>query len=125
MPRKDFYYNKAKVEGYRSRASYKLKQINEVHKVIKKNDSVVDIGAAPGGWLQVARELSKSGVVIGVDLQKIEPLEEVITIRGDITKGKTKENNANTTLKMRISVFPKTKSWMMRVCVNYILINIH
>ena len=91
MPRKDFYYNKAKVEGYRSRASYKLKQINEVHKIIKINDSVVDIGAAPGGWLQVARELSKSGVVIGVDLQKIEPLEEVITIRGDITKGKTKE----------------------------------
>ena len=90
MPRKDFYYNKAKVEGYRSRASYKLKQINEVHKIIKINDSVVDIGAAPGGWLQVARELSKSGVVIGGDLQKIDPLEEVITIRGDITKGKTK-----------------------------------
>jgi 23S rRNA (uridine2552-2'-O)-methyltransferase len=91
MPRKDFYYNKAKVEGYRSRASYKLKQINEFHSVIKRNDSVVDIGAAPGGWLQVAIELSKTGIVIGVDMQKIEPLEGAITIRGDITKGTTKE----------------------------------
>ena len=91
MSRKDFYYNKAKVEGYRSRASYKLKQINEFHSVIKRNDSVVDIGAAPGGWLQVAIELSKTGIVIGVDMQKIEPLEGAITIRGDITNGATKE----------------------------------
>ena len=91
MSRKDFYYNKAKVEGYRSRASYKLKQINEFHNVIKRNDSVVDIGAAPGGWLQVAIELSKTGIVIGVDMQKIEPLEDAITIRGDITNEATKE----------------------------------
>jgi 23S rRNA (uridine2552-2'-O)-methyltransferase len=91
MPRKDFYYNKAKVEGYRSRASFKLKQIDEAHDVIRKNDSIIDLGAAPGGWLQVAKELSGSGVVIGVDLQKIEPLEGVVTIRGDITNKNIKE----------------------------------
>tara|TARA_A100001037_G_scaffold306085_1_gene349116 strand:+ start:32131 stop:32856 length:726 start_codon:yes stop_codon:yes gene_type:complete len=59
--------------------------------VIEKGDSVVDIGAAPGGWLQVANELSKTGVIIGVDLQKIKPLEGIFTIRGDITKEKTKQ----------------------------------
>lgn len=85
MPRrkKDFYYFKAKEEGYRSRAAYKLKRINEKFKVIKKGDVVVDLGAAPGGWLQVAKEIS-GGRVIGVDLQAIEPLEGVETIKGDL-----------------------------------------
>ncbi|MEM2934120.1 MAG: RlmE family RNA methyltransferase [Methanocellales archaeon] len=85
MPRrkKDFYYFKAKEEGYRSRAAYKLKRINERFKVIKKGDVVVDLGAAPGGWLQVAKEIS-GGRVIGVDLQAIEPMEGVETIRGDL-----------------------------------------
>ncbi len=84
MPRKkDFYYFKAKGEGYRSRAAYKLKRINEKFKVIKKGDVVVDLGAAPGGWLQVAKEIS-GGRVIGVDLQEIKPLEGVETIRGDL-----------------------------------------
>ena len=63
--RRDYYYRRAKEEGYRSRASFKLKQINEKHKIIKRGDSVVDLGAAPGGWLQVAKELS-GGKVLGV-----------------------------------------------------------
>ena len=78
------YYNKAKQMGYRSRASFKLQYINEKYHIIKKGDVVVDLGAAPGGWLQVAKELSE-GTVIGVDLQKIEPLEGVTTIKGDMT----------------------------------------
>jgi 23S rRNA (uridine2552-2'-O)-methyltransferase len=81
--RRDYYYHQAKEEGYRSRASFKLKQINEKHNVIRRGDSVVDLGAAPGGWLQVAKELS-GGKVIGVDLQRIEPIEGVETIQGDI-----------------------------------------
>lgn len=90
MPRrkKDFYYNKAKQEGYRSRAAYKLKRINEKFNIIRKGDVVVDLGAAPGGWLQVARELSGSRV-LGVDLQAIEPIEGVETIRGDIRATET------------------------------------
>jgi 23S rRNA (uridine2552-2'-O)-methyltransferase len=78
------YYNKAKQMGYRSRASFKLQYINEKYHIIKKDDVVVDLGAAPGGWLQVAKELSE-GTVIGVDLQKIEPIEGVTTIKGDMT----------------------------------------
>ena len=86
MPAKkrDLYYNKAKQMGYRSRAAFKLQFINEKFNLIKKGDSVVDLGAAPGGWLQVAKEIS-GGTVIGVDLQRIEPIEGVFTIKGDMT----------------------------------------
>jgi len=92
MPRKkrDFFYNKAKQMGYRSRAAFKLKFINEKYYIIKKSDTVVDLGAAPGGWLQVAKELS-GGTVIGVDLLKIEPIEGVITIKGDMTSPETQQ----------------------------------
>lgn len=90
MPTKkrDFFYNKAKQMGYRSRAAFKLKYINEKFGLIKKGDVAVDLGAAPGGWLQVARELTE-GTVIGVDLQRIEPIEGVVTIKGDMTSPET------------------------------------
>ena len=87
---KDYFYYKAKDEGYRSRAAYKLQQINKKHNVIKPGDSVVDLGAAPGGWLQMAKELS-GGRVLGVDLQKIAPIEGVDTVKGDITSDRTLE----------------------------------
>ena len=90
MPRdrRDFFYRKAKDEGYRSRAAFKLKQINEKFKIIKKGDTVVDLGAAPGGWLQVAKELS-GGKVVGVDILEIEEIEGVDIIKGDIRLDKT------------------------------------
>lgn len=85
MPRdrRDYYYRKAKKDGYLSRAAYKLKQISEKFELIKKGDAVVDLGAAPGGWLQVAKELS-GGKVLGVDILKIGEIEGVETIKGDI-----------------------------------------
>lgn len=87
---KDHYYWKAKDEGYRARSAYKLKQINEKFHLIKKGDFVVDLGAAPGGWLQVARELSgKEGKVVGVDLEQIEPVPGVVTFQADITEEST------------------------------------
>ncbi|MHC1597933.1 MAG: 23S rRNA (uridine(2552)-2'-O)-methyltransferase [Methermicoccaceae archaeon] len=79
----DWYYRKAKQEGYRSRAAYKLIQICERFDVIREGNIVIDLGAAPGGWLQVARELSH-GMVVGVDLKSIEPLEGVLTLKGDV-----------------------------------------
>lgn len=92
MPRdrRDRFYRKAKEEGYRSRAAFKLKQINKKFGIIKGEDSVVDLGAAPGGWLQVAREISE-GMVIGVDIQKIDRIEGVETIKGDIRLDETVE----------------------------------
>jgi len=86
--RHDFYYRKAKSEGYRSRAAFKLKQIIEKFKVIKEGDVVVDLGAAPGGWLQIAREkVGEKGFVLGVDIAEIRklPWRNVKTIKFDIT----------------------------------------
>ena len=83
----DAYFKKAKQEGYRSRAAYKLLELQQRFRIIKSADSVVDLGAAPGGWLQVAAKLvGPNGKVIGVDLQPIQPLSErnVILLNGDI-----------------------------------------
>mgnify|MGYP005852336407 FL=1 len=91
MTRKDDYYNRAKQQGYRSRSAYKLKQLDEDAGLISEGDTVVDLGAAPGGWLQVANELAgESGTVVGVDLQGIKPIDGVETIRGDMTDGDTR-----------------------------------
>jgi len=85
---RDHYYRLAKEEGYRARSAYKLLQINEKFHIIKRGDSVVDLGAAPGGWLQVAAKLS-GGIVVGVDIAEILPLPGVVTIQADITKEST------------------------------------
>src|SRR3972149_2019386 len=82
----EHYYNKAKAEGYRSRASYKLKQLDDEFHFFEGVKRVLDLGAAPGGWLQVAGESIEGGLVLGVDLKEIESLymENVETIVGDV-----------------------------------------
>jgi 23S rRNA (uridine2552-2'-O)-methyltransferase len=92
MAGKDEYYNRAKQEGYRARSAYKLKQLDATTDLFDRGDSVVDLGAAPGGWLQVAAEAAgPQGTVVGVDLQRIEALDHggVETIRGDVTDQET------------------------------------
>jgi 23S rRNA (uridine2552-2'-O)-methyltransferase len=88
MSGKDSYYNRAKQEGYRARSAYKLIQLDEAAGLIGPEDTVLDLGAAPGGWLQVARERTDDAV-IGVDRQRIDPIDGVETIRGDITEKTT------------------------------------
>ena len=91
MSNKDHYYNKSKQEGYRSRAAYKLKQLDREEHLLHQDKTVVDLGAAPGGWLQVAaEEVGDSGTVIGVDLQRIDPIDGVEMVRGDMTDEDTK-----------------------------------
>jgi 23S rRNA (uridine2552-2'-O)-methyltransferase len=85
---KDHYYRKAKEDGYRARSAYKLLQINQKFRLIKRGDCVVDLGAAPGGWLQVAKELS-GGTIVGVDLESISPIPGVLTFQADIGKEET------------------------------------
>lgn len=85
----EFYYKKAKEENYRSRAIYKLVQANSKYNFIKLHDIVVDLGAAPGGWIQAARKMTgKHGFVLGVDLKPIEPFtqEYIRTIVADLTE---------------------------------------
>jgi len=90
--RRDYYYKKAKEEKYRSRAAYKLLQVVKKHPFMKKGNVVVDLGAAPGGWIQVARKMvGSNGFVLGIDLRPIEPFSEdnVRTMIGDITEQET------------------------------------
>ncbi len=96
MTRKDDYYNRAKQEGYRARSAYKLKQLDDTAGLFGPGNVVVDLGAAPGGWLQVAAEaVGEDGLVIGVDRQRIDPIEDkpasVRTIRGDLTTEQTRK----------------------------------
>jgi len=96
MTGRDEYYNKAKQQGYRARSAYKLQQLDETAGLLGDGRTVVDLGAAPGGWLQVAAErVGSDGRVIGVDRQRIDALEDpeaaVETIRGDITEDETVE----------------------------------
>ena len=88
--RNEHYYKLAKKLNYRSRASFKLIQIDERFGIFKEGDSVVDLGACPGGWCQVAKERTwPNGHVIGVDLRYIKPMDGVEFIIGDITEDST------------------------------------
>ncbi len=83
----DRYFKKAKQEGYRSRAAYKLRELQQRYRLLRAGDKVVDLGAAPGGWLQVAAKiLGQNGKVIGVDLQEMQPFPErnITTLQGDV-----------------------------------------
>lgn len=82
--KRDYYYRKAKQEKYRSRAAYKLIQINERFNVIHPGDRVIDLGASPGGWSQVALELVEHGKVVAVDIKRMRPIESVEFVQGDV-----------------------------------------
>jgi 23S rRNA (uridine2552-2'-O)-methyltransferase len=83
--RRDQYRRLAKDQGYRARSAYKLLQINRSYNIIKKGDKVVDLGCAPGGWLQVAiKEVGSSGKVIGADLKQVTPVAGATILQGSI-----------------------------------------
>lgn len=79
----DPYVRKSKEEGYRSRAAYKLLEIDETTRILRKGQRVVDLGCAPGGWIQVALHKGASEVV-GIDLLPLDPIEGAHIIEGDI-----------------------------------------
>lgn len=91
--RKDAFHQRAKREGYRSRAAYKLAELQKAHRVLRRGERVVDLGCWPGGWLQVAAEqVGPKGRVVGVDLQPTDALEgsaNVVALRGDLEEAET------------------------------------
>ena len=90
--RSDAFQRKARREGYRARSTYKLKDIQKRSKIFKNGDKVLDLGAAPGGWSQVALEfIGEEGKLVGVDLQHILPLAGAIFIQGDLRESETRE----------------------------------
>lgn len=83
---RDPFFQRAKQEGYRARSAYKLLQIQERFHILRRGQTVLDLGAAPGSWSQVAAQIvGETGRVIAVDLQPIEPIQGVRTLQGDIS----------------------------------------
>jgi len=84
---KDTFFKKAKHDGYRARSAYKLKEIQDKYHLIKKGDKVLDLGCAPGSFIQIiAKETGQEGLVVGIDIQPVAPVPDknVSTIIGDI-----------------------------------------
>ncbi len=90
--RDDPYWKAAKRTGYRSRAAFKLQQIVQRYGVVRRGSVVVDLGAAPGGWTQVALEVvGEAGAVVAVDLSRVAPMPGARVVRGDVTSPGTLE----------------------------------
>ncbi len=88
----DAFQRKARREGYRARSAYKLMDIQKKSKVFTEGSIVLDLGAAPGGWSQVALEyIGEEGKLIGVDLQHILPLKGAEFIQGDLRESEVRE----------------------------------
>jgi len=89
--RRDTYVRQSKVDGYRARSAYKLKEIDEKFGIFKGGMLVVDIGAAPGSWSQYVARVVKSGKIISVDLKEMENIENTLQIQGDFTSDNTQD----------------------------------
>ncbi len=92
---KDIYVRQSKIEGYRSRAIYKLKEIDEKFKIFKNTSLVVDLGAAPGSWSQYIRKKFKKSEILAIDLLEFEKIDNVSQVVGDFTKIENQERIKN------------------------------
>jgi len=118
---KDHYFMKAKKEGFRARSSYKLIEIAKKYQLIRKNDSVLDIGCAPGSWLQVIKKMTR-GRIVGVDLVSIKPIEGVEFIQGNIEDKEVKEQLKGKFDVVLSDIAPKTTGMRERdQVISYIL----
>ena len=89
--RKDKYVRQSKLEGYRSRAVYKLKELDEKFKIIKNHLSILDIGSAPGSWTQYLSEKSKGSKIMSIDLKEVEKIKDVYHVVGDFLDNKNQK----------------------------------
>ena len=83
--KRDIFVRQSKIEGYRSRAAYKLIEINEKFKILKNGISVLDLGAAPGSWSQFISKNFKNSKIVSIDLNEMEKIENIYQIKGDFT----------------------------------------
>ncbi len=89
--RRDLYVKKSKIEGFRSRAVYKLQEINNKFKILQNGIKVIDLGAAPGSWTQLISKNFKNIKILSIDLKEIEKIENAFIIKGDFTEKKNQE----------------------------------
>ena len=89
--RRDKYVRQSKLEGYRSRAVYKLKELDEKFEIIKNHLSILDIGSAPGSWTQYLSEKSKGSKIMSIDLKDVEKIKDVYHVVGDFLDNKNQK----------------------------------
>ena len=87
---RDQFFKKSKTLGYRSRASFKLIELNKKYKFLKKNTNLLDLGSFPGGWSQVASQIIRAGRIMSIDIKNMEPIKNVRFFKGDILSNETK-----------------------------------
>ena len=87
---RDQFFKKSKTLGYRSRASFKLIELNKKYKFLKKNTNLLDLGSSPGGWSQVVSQIIKMGRIMSIDIKNMEPIKNVRFLRGDMLSEETK-----------------------------------
>ena len=89
--KKDIYVRRSKIEGYRSRAVYKLEEIEKKFKIFRNGISVIDLGAAPGGWSQYLSKNIKNAKILSIDLIEMEKINNTFQIKGDFTESDSKK----------------------------------
>ena len=89
--RRDKYVRQSKLEGYRSRAVYKLKELDEKFKIIKNNLNILDVGSAPGSWTQYLSEKSKGSKIMSIDLKEVKKIKDVYHVVGDFLDNKNQK----------------------------------
>ena len=87
--KRDPFFKSSKIEGFRSRSAFKLIEMDQKFKFLNKNSSLLDLGASPGGWSQVARKKIKMGKILAVDIKSMEKINNVDFIRGDFCEDST------------------------------------
>ena len=87
---RDQYFKKSKTLGYRSRASFKLIELNQKYKFLNRSTNLLDLGSYPGGWSQVASQIITTGKILSLDTKEMEPIKNVKFLKGDILEKKTK-----------------------------------
>ena len=88
---RDPYFKKSKILGYRSRASFKLIELNKKYRFIKKKSNLLDLGSCPGGWSQVASKIITNGKILSIDIKDMEPINNVKFVKADILQNDTKD----------------------------------
>ncbi len=89
--KRDIYVKQSKIEGYRSRAVYKLQEINDKFKFLKNGIKIVDLGAAPGSWSQFVSKNYKNTKIVSIDLREMKEIEDIHQIVGDFTEENQKK----------------------------------
>ena len=92
---RDIYVKASKIQGYRSRSAFKLIEIDEKFNLFRNSKLFLDLGAAPGGWSQVASKKIKNGKILSIDVKEIEPINNVNFIKGDFTQESVRKKIEN------------------------------